>query len=118
LRGDGTVSHPHPQRPRDARPDCRSWSGSTPIGEHGYVPQTQSGDRGHIHIGRLLATGGLSVLAGEAGVRSRGALTVTFAKRATPPDKTLSDPMDQLRRLGELRDAGILTSEEFESKKA
>jgi hypothetical protein len=28
------------------------------------------------------------------------------------------DPIDQLRKLGELRDAGILTSAEFDAKKA
>jgi len=28
------------------------------------------------------------------------------------------DPMDQLRKLGELRDAGVVTAEEFEAKKA
>jgi hypothetical protein len=29
-----------------------------------------------------------------------------------------ADPMDQLRRLGELRDSGVITEEEFEAKKA
>ena len=32
----------------------------------------------------------------------------------TPPD----DPTDQIRKLGELRDAGLVTQDEFESKKA
>jgi hypothetical protein len=31
---------------------------------------------------------------------------------------TDSDPMDQIRRLGELRDSGFLTDDEFASKKA
>jgi hypothetical protein len=34
-----------------------------------------------------------------------------------PPPAQPQDPMDQLRKLGELRDAGVLTNEEFESKK-
>jgi hypothetical protein len=29
-----------------------------------------------------------------------------------------ADPIEQLRRLGELRDAGVVTPEEFEAKKA
>lgn len=39
--------------------------------------------------------------------------------QATPAAaSTAPDPMDQLRKLGELRDAGILTDEEFAAKKA
>lgn len=37
------------------------------------------------------------------------------AQAATPAVDT---PVDQLKKLGELRDAGVLTPEEFESKKA
>ncbi len=37
-----------------------------------------------------------------------------------PPDPSAStaDPIEQLKRLGELRDAGVVTAEEFEAKKA
>lgn len=35
-----------------------------------------------------------------------------------PPPPSAPDPIEQLRRLGELRDAGVLTDEEFAAKKA
>jgi hypothetical protein len=37
---------------------------------------------------------------------------------AASPQPTAPDPLDQLKKLGELRDAGILTPEEFDAKKA
>lgn len=37
---------------------------------------------------------------------------------AGAPTAAVPDPYEQLRRLGELRDAGVLTPQEFESKKA
>jgi hypothetical protein len=36
----------------------------------------------------------------------------------TTTTSATADPMEQLRKLGELRDAGVLTPEEFETKKA
>jgi len=50
------------------------------LGQQGYVPQTQTHDGGHVHVGRLLLTGGWSVLAGKQGIRSDAAMTVTFVK--------------------------------------
>lgn len=90
------------------------------LGLHGYTPASQSEDGGHIHAGRLLMTGGLSVLAGGRGTRSKGSITVTFhkAQAAPPVPPAAADPMEQLRRLGELRDAGVLTEPEFAAKKA
>jgi len=52
--------------------------------KHGYEPALQTADGGHIHAGRLLLTGGLSVFAGRSGIRSEGSLAVTFRK-ASPP---------------------------------
>ncbi len=40
------------------------------------------------------------------------------SKPTAAPATSAPDPMDQLRKLGELRDAGVLTPEEFDSKKA
>jgi hypothetical protein len=37
---------------------------------------------------------------------------------ATPATAPAPDPLDQLRKLAELRDAGIVTNEEFDAKKA
>ncbi len=54
-----------------------------------------------------------------------GAITVTWVKQpisstvaSSSPTPALPDIPDQLRKLAELRDAGILTNEEFEAKKA
>jgi hypothetical protein len=43
---------------------------------------------------------------------------VAAAEPASSSPATATDPIDQLRRLGELRDAGIVTEEEFTAKKA
>lgn len=40
------------------------------------------------------------------------------AAPATAPAAAAVDPVEQLKKLAELRDAGVLTSEEFEAKKA
>ena len=97
---------------------------ATVLGAHGYRPSTQSEDPGHIHIGRLLLTSGLSVLAGRRGIRSDGSLTVIFSKTTDGPASqpgaasVSDDPLATIERLGRLRDAGLLTQEEFERKKA
>lgn len=48
--------------------------------EQGYGAFAQSEEGGHIHAGRLLLTGGLSILAGRRGIRSRGKIHVTFQR--------------------------------------
>ena len=50
------------------------------LARHRYEALMQTEDGGHVHVGRLLATGGLSIFAGRAGIRSKGILTVTFRK--------------------------------------
>lgn len=54
------------------------------------------------------------------GARKFAAAVTTAGRKAVPaPSATGSpDSLDQLRRLAELRDAGIVTQEEFEAKKA
>ena len=54
------------------------------LGKHGYAPISQSADGGHVHVGRLLMTGGLSVLAGRPGIRSKGGFTVAFSRQSEP----------------------------------
>jgi hypothetical protein len=90
------------------------------MAEHGYEPSMQTQDGGHVHVGRLLMTGGWSVLAGQRGIRSKGGMTITYTRKAEVQPSTAPsvDPLDQLKKLGELRDAGVLTTEEFEAKKA
>jgi hypothetical protein len=46
----------------------------------GYEPDAQTADGGHIHAGRILLTGGLSIFAGSRGIRSQGTTTVTYKK--------------------------------------
>lgn len=93
------------------------------LAERGYQPEMQSTEGSHLHAGRLILTGGLSIFAGRGGIRSKGKLTVTYqrvADRAVAPSASeeSSDPISQIRKLAELRDAGILSIEEFEAKKA
>lgn len=89
------------------------------LSEHGYLAKLQTDDGGHVHVGRLLLTGGLSAFAGSRGIRSKGKYSVTFEKGVPQPSPAAQpDIPDQLRKLAELRDAGILTPEEFDSKKA
>ena len=49
---------------------------------NGYRIEGQDTQGSHIHAGRLILTGGLSVLAGRRGIRSKGKVTVTFLKGA------------------------------------
>ena len=83
------------------------------LGQHGYLPSTQSEGGGHIDVGRVLLMGAWSVL-GPA--RAAGDITVTFAKQFQAA-RSSDDPADLLMKLAQLRDAGILTAEEFEAKK-
>jgi len=65
--------------------------------EHGYSAELQTDQGSHIHVGRLLATGGLSLFAGRRGIRSKGKYTVTFKKGAIRPEMPQPDVTDQLR---------------------
>ena len=81
------------------------------LGARGYQPTAQSWGEGRPGAGRVLALGELSTA-----VRPAGFLTVTYQLRqATAPAE---DPIEMLRRLAGLRDAGIVTPAEFEAKKA
>lgn len=89
------------------------------LAERGYSAKLQTDDGGHVHVGRLLLTGGLSAFAGGRGIRSKGKYSVTFEKGVpVAAAATSPDIPDRLRKLAELRDAGILTPDEFDAKKA
>ena len=47
-----------------------------------------------------------------------GAIERTADSGSAGQSKATSEPIEQLRQLSELRDAGVLTDEEFEAKKA
>lgn len=92
-----------------------------------YEPATQSGDGGHIHAGRLLMTGGLSIFAGRSGIRSKGDVTITFRKIAAaapsaafdPPVQAqpVDDPLGKLQALAEMRDRGLISEADYQAKK-
>ena len=48
--------------------------------QNGYDATNLSEEGGHVHAGRLILTGGLSILAGKRGIRSGGKRTVTWKK--------------------------------------
>lgn len=78
---------------------------------HGYEVSAQSEEGGHVHAGRILLTGGLSIFAGKKGTRAGGKITMTY--KLVP-----ADTAGQLHKLVELHDAGALTDDEFEAKRA
>lgn len=81
----------------------------------GYRPIAQSWAEGRPGLGRILTLG--TDMAGM--IKPKGFLTVTYQLAdAAPTNSRQPDLIDQIRRLGELRDAGILTPQEFEAKKA
>ena len=45
------------------------------------------------------------------------AVAPPLPEAAPPPSAEVSDPLERLRKLGELRDAGVVSPEEFEEKK-
>lgn len=47
----------------------------------------------------------------------RAAIEQAIAERGRPAVPAAPDPLQQLKQLGELRDAGILSEQEFEAKK-
>jgi hypothetical protein len=49
--------------------------------------------------------------------RVRALISAAKAAHFSPPPAAAFDPLDQLRKLGELRDAGIITMAEFDAKK-
>ncbi|MGH7643142.1 MAG: SHOCT domain-containing protein [Candidatus Dormibacteria bacterium] len=101
----------------------------------GWTIVAQSQETGQTHrvrrAGSGLVTGALlgfpaagAALGGLSGKRDEGPLTVTWywpgsadVAKANTAGPASSDVPDQLRELANLRDAGILTAEEFQSKK-
>lgn len=55
--------------------------------------------------------------AAEAGVALLRTLIAKSRESAPLPQPPQADPVEQIRRLGELREAGVLTEKEFEEKK-
>lgn len=81
----------------------------------GYRPVAQSWAEGRPGAGRVLALG----LYSQA-LRPNGFLTVTYqleapiGESATPQ---AADLIDQIRRLGDLRDEGLISQDEYQAKK-
>lgn len=84
------------------------------LGRKGYRPIAQSWAEGRPGVGRVLMIGDAAGL-----IRPKGFLTVTYQLAAVAqPGGASPDLIDHIRRLGELRDQGVLTTAEFEAKKA
>ena len=89
------------------------------LARDGYVPVSQSWAEGRPGVGRVLMIGEAAGM-----LKPNGFLTVTYSlqERITMPlgasaPATAPDPIDQIRRLAELRDAGLVSPEEFEAKR-
>ncbi len=50
------------------------------LAEHGYFAAGHIAEGSHVHAGRLIITGGLSALAGQEGIRSKGSFTITYRR--------------------------------------
>jgi hypothetical protein len=68
----------------------------------------------HVEYSPQMDFGGARKFIAAINTTARGAVPGP----ATEPPDAAPDPMDQLRKLAELCDAGIVTNEEFEAKKA
>lgn len=83
------------------------------MAQQGYRPVAQSWGEGRPGLGRVLALGDASLA-----IKPKGFLSVTYELRPEQPAGSAApNPIDQLRRLAELRDAGVVTPDEFEAKK-
>lgn len=111
--------------------------------KHGWEIKDTTSTGGHVHLGRSLALGGVNWLVGKG--RSKDKVTITFGRVAkesprieviAPQSFTeeeddfegadssdeqaapVAPELELIKKLAELRDAGVLSSEEFETKKA
>lgn len=69
-------------------------------------------------VNRVVAEARAALQRSQNTMTYQHSMAPTYAPPAAPVAASTPDPMEQLRKLGELRDAGILTPEEFETKKA
>ena len=75
---------------------------------------------GYRWVGKIFNGGWIASHAGTHEIAEPASGPATPAAGSSPPMTAAPQPdvTDQLKKLGDLRDAGILTTEEFESKKA
>ena len=103
----------------------------------GWIPQGTSATDGHINVGRTVArtllTGGIGLAIGGAS-RTKGKVTITYIrtpewltsnnKAMSPPSVLTSDPQptdDPLQKMKQLKgmlDAGLINESEYNTKKA
>ena len=105
--------------------------------KRGWMPQGATATDGHINVGRTVTgavlTGGLSLLIG--GSRSKGKVTITYVRTPdwleknkkpaqvvatsnTAISQPKEDPLQKLKKLKEMLDAGLITESEYNEKKA
>lgn len=140
--GRAVVLIPEPDNPHDANA-IAVWNAERDASV-GYVPHSLSrqlaatfkGDsrgglivqewkRGHQRVGLTILTAGPirqsdrpALTAARAGTGSLAEQPPETPDQSASSDAERSDPLDRIRRLGELRDQGFLTEEEFATKKA
>jgi hypothetical protein len=86
------------------------------LAEDGYVPVAQSWAEGRPGLGRIFMLGLMANVR-----RPKGFLTVTYRLSVLASETTAQttiDPLSQIERLGQLRDKGLISAQEFELKKA
>jgi putative oligomerization/nucleic acid binding protein len=85
------------------------------LAAQGYSPIAQSWGEGRAGAARVFMIGEFANT-----IRPNGYLTVTY-KLGVPAGAehtpAAPDPIEQIRRLGELRDAGLVTDAEYEAKR-
>jgi hypothetical protein len=101
----------------------------------GWMPQGTSATDGHINVGRTVArtilTGGIGLAIGGAS-RTKGKVTITYIRtpewmtsnnKTSPqhsalPTQSAEDPLQKIRQLKEMLDAGLVSQEEYDKTKA
>lgn len=70
-------------------------------------------------VGRTAVIAGTAqAVSGSVAARQRAATAKTTDRPSTTPGVLTDEVVDQLKKLAELRDAGVLTDKEFSAKKA
>jgi Short C-terminal domain len=68
-------------------------------------------------VARTAAVGGAAYWAAKRGAQARQDEELAPRPHPPRPDEPAFDPIEQLKELGELREQGILTEEEFSAEK-
>ena len=103
---------------------------------YNYLPQTQSTESSHVHLGRDILTGGLTILLGKGSSKAKTIVTyqnaaLTPAGRAAAAEHAAGMDADRaaaatvartsaiegLKGLADLRDRGVISEGDYEKKR-